>query len=60
MEIPSLESLLKKMEKTQEAKISMERTKKSMKRQYDKKRKQSQELKVEEQVWLEAKNIQTN
>ena len=38
----------------------MERTKKSMKKQYDKKRRQSQELKVGEQVWLETKNIQTN
>jgi len=60
-EIPSLEDLLKKMETTrEEAKIAMERTMKTMKRQYDKKTCQSQGLKTGEQVWLEARNIQTN
>ena len=52
MEIPSLEKLLKKMETTREkARTAMEKTKDMIKRQYDKRR---------EQVWLEAKNIQTN
>jgi len=60
-EILSLEDLLKRIETTQEeARIAMERTKDTMKRQYDKRRQQSQGLKVGEQVWLEAKNIQTN
>jgi len=61
MEIPSLEDLLKKIETTREkARIAMERTKNMIKRQYNKRRQQSQDLKVGEQVWLEAKNIQMN
>jgi len=61
IEIPSLEDLLKKMETTRkEAKTAMERTKETIKRQYDKRTCQSQGLKTEEQVWLEARNIQTN
>jgi len=41
MEIPSLEDLLKKMETTrEEAKTAMEKTKETMKRQYDKKTRQ--------------------
>ena len=60
-EIPSLEDLLKKMETTREkAKTAIERTKKTIKRQYDKRTHQSQGLKTEEQVWLEVRNIQTN
>jgi len=59
--IPSLEDLLKKMETTrEETKTAMERTKEIMKRQYDKKTCQSQGFKTGEQVWLEARNIQTN
>ena len=61
IEIPSLEDLLKKMETTrEEAKTAMERTKETMKRQYDKRTCQSQSLKTGEQVWLETRNIQTN
>ena len=60
-EIPSLEELLKKMETTrEEARTTMERTKDIMKRLYNKRRRQLQDLKVGEQVWLEAKNIQIN
>ena len=60
MEIPNLEEFLNNIKKTwEEAKISIERTKKTIKKQYDRKRKQSQELKKREQVWLEAKNIQS-
>jgi len=60
-EIPSLEDLLKKMETTrEEAKTAMERTKEMIKRQYDKRTRQSQGLKTGEQVWLETRNIQTN
>jgi len=60
MEIPSLEEFLNNIKKTwEEAKISIERTKETIKKQYDRKRKQSQELKKREQVWLEAKNIQS-
>jgi len=61
MEIPSLEDLLKKMKTTrEEAKTAIEKTKKTMKRQYNKRTRQSQDLKTGEQVWLEARNIQTN
>ena len=61
MEIPSLEDLLKKMETMrEEAKTAMEKIKKMTKRQYDKRTCQSQGLKTGEQVWLEARNIQTN
>ena len=61
IEIPSLEDLLKKIETTrEEAKTAMKRTKETMKRQYDKRTYQSQGLKTGEQVWLEARNIQTN
>ena len=60
-EIPSLEDLLKKIETMrEEAKTAMEKTKETMKRQYDKKTHWSQDLKIGEQVWLEARNIQTN
>jgi len=60
-EIPSLEELLKKMKTTrEEARTTMERTKDIMKRLYNKRRRQLQDLKVGEQVWLEAKNIQIN
>jgi len=60
-EIPSLEELLKKMETTrEEARTAMERTKDTMKKQYDKRRQKVQDLKVGEQVWLKAKNIQIN
>jgi len=60
-EIPSLKDLLKKMETMrEEAKTAIERTKETMKRQYDKKKHQLQDLKIGEQVWLEARNIQTN
>jgi len=44
----------------EEAKTAMERTNETIKRQYDKSTRQSQGLKTEEQVWLEARNIQTN
>jgi len=55
------EGLSKKMETTRkEAKIIIERTKEIMKKQYDKRIRQSQGLKIEEQVWLEARNIQKN
>ena len=48
---PSLEGLLKKIETMrEEAKTVMERTKKTMKKQYDKRTCQSQGLKTREQV----------
>jgi len=60
-EIPSLEDLLKKIKTMRkEAKTVMERTKETIKRQYNKRTCQLQGLKTEEQVWLETRNIQTN
>ena len=40
-------------------KISMEKTKKAMKKQFDKKRQNPQELKQENNMWLEIKSIQS-
>ena len=39
---------------------AMEEAQKNMKRQFDKKRRNSQGLKVDDHVWLENKNIQSN
>ena len=38
----------------------MEKAQKSMKKQFDKKRRNSQRLKVGDNMWLENKNIQSN
>jgi len=38
----------------------MEEVQKNMKKQFDKKRRNSQELKVGDNVWLENKNIHSN
>jgi len=38
----------------------MEEAQKSIKKQFDKKRRNPQELKVSDNVWLENKNIQSN
>ena len=38
----------------------MEEAQKNIKRQFDKKRRNSQELKVEDNMWLKNKNIQLN
>ena len=38
----------------------MEKAQKSMKKQFDKKRRNSQRLKVGDKMWLENKNIQSN
>ena len=39
---------------------SMEAAQESIKKQFDKKRRNPQELKVRDNVWLEAKNIYSN
>ena len=41
-------------------KKSMEMAKKAIKKQFNKKRRNLQELKVRDNMWLEAKNIQSN
>ena len=38
----------------------MEAVQEAMKKQFDKKRRNSQELKIEDNVWLKAKNIYSN
>ena len=38
----------------------MKKAQKNIKRQFDKKRRNPQELKVNNHVWLENKNIQSN
>jgi len=39
---------------------SMEEAQKNIKRQFDKRRQNPQELKIEDNMWLENKNIQSN
>ena len=39
---------------------AMEEVQKNIKKQFDKKRRNSQGLKVSDNVWLENKNIQSN
>jgi len=41
------------------AKSLMKKTKKAIKKQFDKKRQNPQRLKQEDNIWLEAKNIQS-
>jgi len=41
-------------------KASIEKRKEGMKKQFDKKRQNSQELKQGDNMWLEAKNIQSS
>jgi len=44
----------------EEATKAMEMAKETIKRQFDKKRQNPQELKKENDIWLEAKNIHSN
>jgi len=61
MEFPKLEEFLISLQKSQEeATKAMEMAKETMKRQFDKKKRNSQELKEGEDIWLEAKNIHLN
>ena len=61
IKIPRVEEFLTEIQRSwkQVAKI-MEEAQKSMKRQFNKKRQNSQGLKVGDNVWLENKNIQLN
>jgi len=52
--------LLKELQRNWEiVKISMEKAKEAMKKQFNKKRQNLQELKQENNMWLETKNIQS-
>ena len=56
MEIPKLEEFLMKLQKSwEEARKSIETAQETMKKQFDKKQRNSQGLKVGDNVWLENK-----
>jgi len=60
-EIPRIEKFMKNMQESwKHAAQAMEEAQKNMKRQFDKKRRNPQGLKVGDHVWLENKNIQSN
>ena len=61
MEFPKLEEFLIGLQRSwKKAKKSMKIAKEAINRQFDKKRRNLQELKVKENMWLEAKNIYLN
>ena len=61
MEFPKLEEFLIGLQKSwEEATKAMDMAKETMKRQFDKKRQNLQELKEGDDIWLEAKNIHSN
>ena len=61
MEIPRLEELLTELQKSWEEAIKlMEAVQEVMKKQFNRKRKKPQGLKVGDIMWLEAKNIHSN
>ena len=61
MKIPRVEESLTGIQKGQEqATKAMEKAQKNIKRQFNKKRWNPQELKVGDNMWLENKNIQSN
>jgi len=58
IEFPKLEEFLISLQKSwKEATKAMDMAKEMMKRQFDKKRQNPQELKEGDNIWLEAKNI---
>ena len=61
IEFPKLEEFLISLQKSwEEATKVMDMAKEMMKRQFDKKKRNSQGLKEEDNIWLEAKNIHLN
>ena len=61
MKFSRLEEFLTGLQKSQEQTTkSIKKVQKNMKRQFNKKRRNPQGLKVEDNVWLENKNIQLN
>ena len=61
MELPKLEDFLKGLQRSWEViKKSLEVVKEAIKKQFDRKRYNSQGLKIRDNIWLEAKNIQLN
>jgi len=61
MEFPKLEEFLIGLQRSWEEAIkAMEGAQETMKKQFDKKRRNPQELQEGENIWLEAKNIYLN
>jgi len=61
IELPKLEDFLEGLQRSWEvAKKLIEVAKKVMKKLFDRKRRNPQELKVGDNIWLKAKNIQSN
>ena len=61
MEIPQVEEFMNELQKSwEQATNIIEEAQKNMKKQFDKKRRNPQELKVGDNVWLENKNIHSN
>ena len=60
-DIPQVEDFLSRLQKSwEQATKAIEEVQKNMKKQFDKKRRNSQGLKVGDYVWLENKNIYLN
>jgi len=60
-EFPKLEEFLISLQRSwEEATKAMEGAQETMKKQFDKKRRNIQGLQEEENIWLEAKNIHLN
>ena len=60
-ELPQVKEFAKKLQESwKQVTQAMEEAQKNMKRQFDKKRRNPQGLKVGDHVWLENKNIQSN
>ena len=61
MGIPQVEDFLIGVQKSwKQATKTMEEAQKNMKKQFNKKRRNPQELKIGNNVWFENKNIQSN
>ena len=61
MDIPKVKDFLIGLQKSwEQVTKAMEEAQKNMKKQFNKKRRNSQELKVGDNVWLENKNIHSN
>jgi len=61
MEIPRVEEFMKELQKSwEQATKAMKEAQKKMKKQFNKKRRNPQGLKVGDNMWLENKNIHSN
>ena len=61
MDIPQVEDFLSRLQRSwEQATKAIEEAQKNMKKQFDKKRRNPQGLKVGDHVWLENKNIHLN